>query len=207
MQHNSNIAMNIKHLAFSRSTHCRRICQPVIESLSSMQHKRPNQSFSEDAASARPRPRRRFGFLVSHFTRPPRQRRLTPLVRLLVSIILRYYRTTQQPFGGFFEQIHCFFNLYRLHVADCGRQDPGVSVNLILSPFRISGPNTEKEKEVFSSWIKNVAYGISRRGDASIEPSSIRLFQHRFLKKFESTSSHWRLSYIIWLSIVMHKQH
>lgn len=48
-------------------------------------------------------------------------------------------------------------------------------------------PKAEKENEIFSSLITSEAYGTYRRGDAILNPTALRIFQHRVYEKYKSS--------------------
>lgn len=69
-------------------------------------------------------------------------------------------------------------------VAKVSLSDISESNSIILSDLR---PKLEKQSDVFSYIITSKAYGIYRRGDDLLNPTSIRLFQHRVYEKFKDT--------------------
>lgn len=48
-------------------------------------------------------------------------------------------------------------------------------------------PETEKEDETFSLMISNEAYGTYRRGDKLVDPTPIRILQHRIHEKYSTS--------------------
>jgi len=58
------------------------------------------------------------------------------------------------------------------------------------SPVNVTDfrPETEKENKIFSLSITSEAYGIYRRGDKLLNPTPIRIFQHRIYEKFSAKS-------------------
>ena len=61
------------------------------------------------------------------------------------------------------------------------------SSNLSMIDLR---PDVEKaaKTKIFSLSISNKAYGIYRQGESIIDPTAIRLFQHRIYEKFSKTA-------------------
>lgn len=55
------------------------------------------------------------------------------------------------------------------------------STNVVVKDLR---PASEKEREQFSYSITSSAYGISRVADTALDPSAIRVLQHRVFEKF-----------------------
>lgn len=60
---------------------------------------------------------------------------------------------------------------------------PNINESHLLSVTDLR-PKTEKESEIFSLVISSEAYGTYRRGDALLNPTAIRIFQHRVYEKF-----------------------
>lgn len=60
-------------------------------------------------------------------------------------------------------------------------------------------PRTEKENQTFSLSISSKAYGLYRRGDAILDPTAIRILQHRVHEKFShlNTKSEIKIHHFI----------
>lgn len=60
---------------------------------------------------------------------------------------------------------------------------PNINESNTLSVTNLR-PATEKEDKIFSLSISSDAYGTYRRGDALLNPTATRIFQHRVYEKF-----------------------
>jgi hypothetical protein len=48
-------------------------------------------------------------------------------------------------------------------------------------------PEPEKKNEIMSLLVTSEAYGINRKGDETLDPPMVRIFQHRAFEKFNSS--------------------
>lgn len=75
----------------------------------------------------------------------------------------------------------CAAPVHRLNVVGIERSE-SVRVNDLR-------PSSERQQEMFSSFVGSDAYAISRVADESFSPSAIRLLQHRVYEKFAGAVS------------------
>lgn len=65
---------------------------------------------------------------------------------------------------------------------------PGIESST-ASTIKDARPDSEKEREILSYIISSDAYGINREGEARLDPSPMRLFQHRVYEKLGAKSA------------------